>query len=232
MATNRVVLTADTNTRAYMQAMKIVGKDALPVAVAKTLNGTATAVTKQQIRNVKRDLITRTKFTERSMQTIKRGEYKAIGLARGKDINRLFSRAGTVSPYLWLQEEDNTVSGIDGPKPIPTLAARISKNLNKAIRKQYRLKRTQSLQPGAFGKSGYERYFAGKPKGGDRPYGLYMRQRANKQLVMLRNLEHDEVKIKGTHFHSNAVKKHGTQQFISAQFYKNMTLELKKKGVS
>ena len=207
--------------------MKRVLKEAYPEAVADTLNDAANAVTKQQIRTVRNKLTTRTKFTTNSMS--RKG--KALNQARGKSVERMFSRAGTFSPYLWLQEEDNVIEGLNGPKPIATLPARTSKNIQKAIKRKYRLKSTQSLHPGAFGQSGYERLFAGKPKGGNRRYGLYERSANNKKLTMIRNLENESVKIKGIHFHGNAVKKFGTQQYISARFYKNANKRLKKRGV-
>lgn len=225
---NKLALAADTDTRGYMLAMNAIRKDALPSAVADTLNDTANAVTKQQIYNVKKDLIVRTKYTTNSMQR----QGHAINLAKGKSIDRMFSRAGSFSPYLWIQEENRKVEGLNGPKPIPTLAARTAKSLQRSIRKAYRLNRNQSLKPGAFGQSGYERFFAGKPKGGDRAIGLYERSANNKKLTMIRNLESDVVNIKGIHFHENAVKKYGTQQYMSAKFRKRALMELKRKGVA
>jgi len=221
MTNSKIALNADIDTKAYMKAMKVIRKDALPGAVADTLNGTADAVTKQQIRNVKSDFIIRTKFTINSMQ--RKG--KAINHARGKNVDRMFSRAGTFSAYLWKQEDDNEIEGMNGPKPIPTLAARTSKNLRKAVRKKYRLRESQSLQPGNFGQN----QFIGKPSEGRR-YGIYERYGKGK-LRMIRNLESDSVKIKGKHFHSRAVRKYGTAQFIKAQFAKQAKKRLKRKGV-
>lgn len=226
MANSKVALNATIDSKAYMKAMRVISKDAYPKAVAETLNDTAEAVTKQQIRNVKKDLIVRTKFTINSMQ--RRGG--PINTARGKNVDRMFSRAGTFSQYLWLQEDDNEIEGIDGPKPIATLQARTSKSLHRTVRKAYRLKKSATLQPGAFGEDGKK--FIGTPRGGNRRYGLYERTNNNKRLKMIRNLESDSVRIKGKHFHSNAVKRYGTQQYISAKFKKNAEKALRRKGVA
>ena len=51
------------------------------------------------------------------------------------------------------------------------------------------------------------------------------------KLTMLRNLEHDQVKIKGTGFHSKAVRRYGTAQFIKAQYLKVSKRILKRKGI-
>lgn len=220
---NKTAFPIDIDTRKYMLAIKILNKDALPKVVAETLNRTADATTKQQIKNVKKDLTVRTKYTINSMQ--RKGH--AINHARGKNVDRMFSRAGTFSPYLWMQEENFTKKGLSGPVAIPTLSTRVSKNIKKSIRKKYRLAPGQSTESGTG-----TNWFIGIPKGKGRPKGLYERTNKNKKLRMLRNLEHDEVKIKGTHFHSDAVKKYGTQQFIKAQFIKVSKRVLKQKGLT
>lgn len=224
---SKVAFPVDIDTRKYMMAMKIYSKEALPKAVAETLNRTADAVTKQQIKNVKKDLTIRTPFTLRSMEARGARPYKALNKARGKNVDRMFSRAGTFSNYLWMQEDNFTKTGMNGPVPIPTLAARIGKNEKKSIRKKYRLAPGQSTKSG----SG-DNWFIGIPKGKVKPKGLYERTNKNKKLRMLRNLEHDETKIKGTHFHSDSVKKYGTQQFIKAQFIKVSKRILKQKGIA
>lgn len=128
---NKTAFPIDIDTRKYMLAIKILNKDALPKVVAETLNRTADATTKQQIKNVKKDLTVRTKYTINSMQ--RKGH--AINHARGKNVDRMFSRAGTFSPYLWMQEENFTKKGLSGPVAIPTLSTRVSKNIKKSIRK-------------------------------------------------------------------------------------------------
>lgn len=228
-----VAFPVDVNTKAYTKAMKIISKEALPDAIAETLNRTADATTKQQIKNVKKNLIVRTPFTLRSMESRGARPWKALNKARGKNISRMFSRAGTFSNYLWLQEESSRQTGINGPVPIPTLQARTAKKLKKSIRKIYRLNRSTSLRDGQlFGQTGYQRLFVGVPIGGNRSRGLYERSANNKRLKMIRNLGSNTIRIKGTGFHSKAVKKFGTKQFIAAQYKKVFFKAMKKRGVA
>ena len=221
----KVIFPVDVNTTKYKIALKIYGRDAYPEAVAETLNRTAEAVTKRQIKNVKKDLTVRTPFTLRSMEARGARPYRALNKARGKIVDRMFSRAGTFSRYLWMQEKNFTKKGMDGPVPIPTLLTRVGKNLKKTISKRFRLGPGMSLSDGDIG----NKMFIGTP--GGRKRGIYQRGKKG-VLKMLRNLEHDEVKIKGKGFHSKAVKRFGTQQFIRAQFFKVSRRILKLKGIA
>jgi len=224
LANTGVVFPVDVDTTKYTIALKIYGRDALPKAVAETLNRTAEAVTKQQIKNVKRDLTVRTKFTINSMKSKRATPYQALNKATGQNVDRMFSRAGTFSRYLWTQEENFTKKGMSGPVPIPTLATRVSKNIKKTVRRKFRLSPGQSLADGNIG----DNMFIGKPQG--RARGIYQRGKKG-VLTMLRNLEHSQVKIKGKGFHSKAVKRFGTAQFIKAQYIKVARRILKRKGI-
>lgn len=226
MARDKVLFPVDVDTTKYTIALKIYGREALPKAVAETLNRTADAVTKQQIKNVKKDMIIRSPFTLRSMTMRGARPYKALNKARGLDLKKMFSRAGTISRYLWMQEENFTKKGLSGPIPIPTLATRVGKNKKKTVRKVFRLSPSQSLADGEIGNN----MFIGKPQGMNRR-GLYLRGPRKGVLTLLRNLEHDEVKLKGKGFHSKAVKRFGTAQFIKAQFFKVSKRILKIKGI-
>ena len=225
MANSKVLFPVDVDTRKYTLALKIYGRDALPKAVAETLNRTAEAVTKQQIKNVRRQMTVRSKFTIRSMLSKFARPWKALNKATGFDLNRMFSRAGTFSRYLWMQEDPFTKKGMNGPIPIPTLATRVGKNIKKTVRKKFRLSPGQSLADGDIGNN----MFIGTPKGMN-TRGVYLKGPRKGVLTMLRNLEHSEVKLKGKGFHSKAVKKHGTAQFIKAQFFKVSKRILKRKG--
>ena len=225
MANSKVLFPVDVDIKKYTLAMKIFNKKAYPGAVAETLNRTAEAVTKQQIKNVKRDLTVRTKFTINSMKSKRATPYQALNKATGINVDRMFSRAGTFSRYLWMQEENFTKKGMSGPVPIPTLATRVSKNIKKTIRRKFRLSPGQSLSDGDIGND----MFIGKPL--KRKRGIYLKGKKGK-LTMLRNLEHDEVKIKGKGFHSKAVKRFGTAQFIKAQYLKVSKRILKRKGIA
>ena len=220
-----VVFPVDVDTKAFTKAMIIINKKALPDAIAETLNRTADATTKQQIRNVKKDVKVRTKFTLKSMESRRARPWKALNKARGKNISRMFSRAGTFSNYLWKQEESATYKGMNGPVPIPVLRSRTSKNINKSVRKKYRLSPGQDLSDKNLGNN----MFIGTPQG--RKRGIYEKDKRGK-LFMIRNLESQEIRIKGTGFHSKAVKKFGTTQFIKAQYQKVFKRAMRIRGVA
>ncbi len=234
---NRAVMSATVNTKAFTLAMKALSKEAFPSAMADTLNQTADAVTKQQIKNVKESFTIRTQFTLRSMESKKAKPYKALNKATGKDIRKMFSRVGTFSKYLWKQEDGGRFTGKNGIVPIATIKARTSKSLAKAIAKRHRLKASDNVSKnGTFtGASGYSRHFIGTPKGGKmmggpRRRGLYERSGNNKKLTMLRNLESRSIRIKKTGFHSRAIKQHASNRHITARFCKNARNEIRKVG--
>jgi hypothetical protein len=212
-------------------ALKMAGGTVLPEAMAETLNQTADAVTRRQIKNVQRRLRVRTKYTTNSMKSGRAKPYHALNKAMGRNINRMYSRAGTFSDYLWLQEDDQTVEGLNsGPVPIPTTKARTSDSIMKAIRKKYRLSENQNLDIGEIGSE--HRQFIGVPKGGGRPKGLYERRNNNKRLVMIRNLEKRKVNIKGVHFHRDAVRQYGTPQYIESKFNRVAVRMLRARGLN
>lgn len=59
---------ANIDTRSYMAAMRILGKQVLPTVMADTLNGVAAANAKQMKKNVEKRMIVRTKFTTNSIR--------------------------------------------------------------------------------------------------------------------------------------------------------------------
>ena len=218
---NKQMITVDFKTKSFMKTLSLINKDAIPDAAAMTLNFTADQVTKQQIRNVKNDFTIRTPFTLRSMESGRAKPFKALNKASGNKLQRMFSRAGTFSRYLWMQEENHEVEGINGPIPIATKNARTSKSEKKSIAKRFRISRNAKLRPGSFGDSGKQ--FIGRIAG---KMGLW--QKMKRGLRLLRNLDHDRAKIKGTHFHKKAVKRKGNNQLIAQRFKKYGQKEINK----
>jgi len=194
----------------------MIEKDLAPKMIAETLNRTADAVTKEQIRNVKTRLTVRTPFTLRSMEMSRARPYRALNKASGKNLSRMFSRAGTVSKYLWMQEGFTKKGQGGGPIPIARDLTRAGGTRSGIVRRMYRLAKGTSFTSGEFGASGKQ--FVGRPKGGSRPLGLYERRSKNTRLMMLRSLTVSQVKIKDTNFHDDAVRRYGTKRFIAAQF--------------
>jgi len=126
----------------------------------------------------------------------------------------MHSRTSSISPYLAIQNYGGTIKAQGQRIPIPTLQARTSKSIQRSIARRYRMNQLGSFDGGS-------KFFMGKPKGGDRPIGIWERYQGNKKLRMIRNLEKSRVEIKGVHWHDDAVKKYGTRQFIRAQFIKH-----------
>lgn len=193
-------LFADVDIKQYMAAMKMLDKSLLPRMVAETLNGTAEAVEKQGKKNAQNRLTIRTKFT---LNSIRQDRH-----ARGDNIERMYSRVGSISDYLWKHDEGHTQEAKNSRIPIPTPQARTGKNPNKRIARRY------AMNSVSFGGG---RFFMGEPKGGG-PLGIYERYQKNKRLRLIRNLEESRVKIPATYWFSDAVKKYGTAQFVKAQF--------------
>ena len=216
---------ADVDTRAYMNAMRILGREVLPQVVADTLNETADAVTQRSLRYLKRRLITRTKFTTNSVTRAGAKPYKALNKARGNNIQRMFSRAGSISPYLGVQDMGGTQRSQKDRVPIPTLAARTAKNLSKSIARRYNLGKMGNI--GTDGK-----FFIGRPKGEKRykgrPLGLYERYSGNGKLRLIRNLESTSVNVPASRWFSDAVEELGAPRLIRARFKRNAQRRLKR----
>ena len=220
------ILDIDVDTKSCEKAMRLIAKDALPVAAAATLNQTADMITSQQLKNVKRDFTVRTPYTLKSMESGRARPYKALNKAKGKNVDRMFSRVGSYSKYLWMQEDGGDFKAESGGAvPIATEQARTSKSDKKPIAKRHRLPPGE-LKDGPYGNDGNQ--FIGTPKGGGRPRGLYLRDRNNKRLTMLRNLMSEIIHIKPTHFHKAAVKAKGSDQQIAHRFVKNAEKEIQK----
>jgi len=216
---------AEVHTKSYINALKVLGRDALPDTVALTLNRTADAVTKQAKENVEKRLIVRRRaYTLGSLTNKSASPYEALNKALGHDIDRMFSRAGSFSPFLWKHDEGEAVTAEGSRIPIPTIASRTGKSRKKSIAKRYSMN-----QLGDIGNSG--RYFIGRPKGGNRPLGIYERHSSNKKLRMLRNLTESSVRIPATHWFSDAVKKYGTPRLIGNRFMDAAQQRLRRFGV-
>jgi hypothetical protein len=206
---------ADVDTRSYMQAMRIIGRDALPRAVAAALNAPAEAITRESRRNVERRMIVRTRFTLNSIRQDR--------TARGRNFRTMHSRVGSISPYLAIQDEGGTIRAQDQKIPIPTLQARTSRTIQRSIARRYRMNAMGTFSVGS-------QFFMGRPRGGRRTLGIWERHRGGRRIRLIRNLEHRQVRIKPTRWYSDAVARYGTQQFIAAQFHRAAERELRRAG--
>lgn len=205
---------ADIDTAAYARAMQRLLREEYPATVAETLNETADAVTKRSERYLKSRLTVRTKFTTNSLKRGAARPYHALNKAVGRNVTRMFSRAGSFSPYLGIQDTGGKQRPRSGSRyPIPTLRARIGRNAERRIAGRYNLGRMGDLGRNS-------RFFIGKPKptGGSRPVGLYERRNNNKRLVMIRNLESRSVEIPASRWHRDAANELGSRRMIQARF--------------
>jgi hypothetical protein len=221
---------ADIEMRAAITALRRIGREHLPETVALALNYTAQGVTRQARENVKSRLTVRTQYTLNSLTSRKAKPFEALGSAFGTDIERMRSRAGTISPYLAVQNEGGEVRGEGRRYPIPTVAVRRGRSMEGRVQRKYAMDRigdVGSVQaPG-----GYNRYFIGKPKGSNRPLGLYRRHDNNNRLMMIRNLSESSVRVPATHWFDDAVKTEGRPADIQRHFMAAARQKLGRYGV-
>jgi hypothetical protein len=196
------MIRANFEHKKYLNFLRAINKQAHAESVRNLLNFQAKGSEKQIKKTVKRKFEIRTKFT---LNSIKQDRQPL-----GNNINRMFSRVVTVSPYLYKQEDGIT----EDKKSIPTLFTRAN-NFKKIVKKQFRQNQLGNFQ---YDKSKARTYFLGTPKGGNRDYGIYMRSAKNKKLTKIRNVSRDNVKIKPTRFFSSSIQKYVELKTINKFF--------------
>lgn len=200
------MITAKTDARAWMLAMKIVAKDKLPLAVANTLNTVSRAVHTASERNLRTEFILRNQYTLRSMRH---------SPAKPKhNIGSMYAWTGTISPYLGIQEEGGTVNPKTGDRvPVPVGAAR-GGNWRSQILRRYYMSRI-----GKIGGKGSD-FFATDSA---------IWQRKGRRKIMIRSLRLRSYRLRPRRWHSEAVDKFGKPSLIEAvavrEIRKLLTLE-------
>lgn len=178
---------ASFDDRVLMQRLRWMGDRALPDTVAQSLNETADAITARSKHNVRRELTVRTKFTMNSIKTKNR--------ARGRNVDRMFARTGTISKYLPLQNVGGTVRARSRSVPIPTVAARTGKSYQRSVAQRYRMNKIPKT-------SASNAFFMGRGgRSGD--YGIWQRTRTGVRLV--RRLGHRSVDVPATNWFDDAI---------------------------
>lgn len=188
-----------SNVKAYMHALRIIGKKNLPGAVAATFNKGAAAIEHKARLNAKKDLIIRTPYTTNSI--------KQDRFAKGNDIGKMFSRVGSNSPYLYKHDEGGTVEAAKSKLPIPLLVSR-GGDLKKRVLRRLSLDKIGEMPNPTF--------FMGVPKGKGRKPGIY--ERHGEKLKRIRSLSVSSVRIPATHFYTRAANQFGTVQFVNSTF--------------
>jgi hypothetical protein len=199
------------DTKIYVDKLRRLGGTALPDAIADALNEPARLIAIHAKANVKKKVIVRRTYTTNSV--------RQFGVARGKNIRRMYSLVGSNSDYLWKQDKGMRVKAKKKKIPIPIPNAR-GGNMNRSILKRYAMNQIGNLD----GKGG--RYFAGRARGMNRPVGIYERTHGNRKLKMLRNLESSSVKIPATNWYTEAFRRYGTEKIMADAFIRSAKLKL------
>jgi hypothetical protein len=153
-------------------------------------------------------MVLRNAYTERSIRY-----YKANPKADATKINAV---TGSVQPYMALQEKGGYRRPKRGRKaPVATLVARGGSS-TRTVRKKY-----------AAGQLG-EKQFVGKPRGWNRPVGVWERRNRNKRIKMIRNLEAERVPVDATRWHTDAIAKYSSRKVMTDEFLREARYLLKK----
>ena len=194
--------------RAYQRRLERLAAGTYPRVIADTINTVAGFAHVQSVRNVRDRMTLRNAYTERSIRF-----YKANPKTDATKINAI---TGSVQPYMATQETGGYRRPKRGRKvPVATLRAR-GGSPTSVVRKKY--------HAGQLG----EKQFIGKPRGGNRPSGVWERTNRNKRLKMIRNLEAERVQIDATNWHTDAMKKYSTRKMMTDEFLRQARSELKK----
>jgi hypothetical protein len=185
-----------TDVKAFEHALaKMPG--ALQKATARTLTGMARQAHAGQVTNIKNRFIVRAPYTLKSIRTYPAGESKPI--ARQNAIT------GTFSPYLAIHDDGGTIRAQNKKIPIPTNVLR-GKDRRRKISPQFRMNRL-----GKLGGSG-SRFFQLKGK------GIFFRR--GRKLIKIRSTTISSYRVKAARWHSDAVRKAGTQKNANRIFMK------------
>lgn len=190
-----------------MRRLERMGEGTFPRVIADTINTVAGFAHVQSVRNVRDRMTLRNAYTERSIRF-----YKANPKANSAKINAI---TGSIQPYMATQETGGYRRPKRGRKvPVATLFARGGSS-TRVVRKRY--------HAGTLG----EKQFIGKPRGGNRPSGVWERTNRNKRLKMIRNLEESRVQIDATRWHSDAMAKYSTRKMMTDEFLRQAKNALK-----
>jgi hypothetical protein len=202
------MIRANFDHKKYLNFLRAINKQAHAESVRNLLNFQAKGSEKEIKKTVKRKFEIRTKYT---LNSIKQDRQPL-----GNNINRMFSRVVTVSPYLYKQEDGFK----EDRKTIPTKFTR-QNNFKKVVKRLYRQDKL-----GNFGAKYYATtargFFLGKPKGSlrgnERGYGIWMRHNNNKRLTKIKNVSRSDIMIKPTKFFQDAIEVFRSQDKIKKIF--------------
>jgi len=197
----------------FAKTLEKMGKSALGKATARTLTTMATMANAEQKKNLKARLIVRTPYTEKSLKMYPANE--------SKPIERQNSVVGSVSPYLAGQDKGATVRPKGHRVAVPTNELR-GPGRRKKIATRYRMNEIGDIVKSQKGRKFKGKFFIIKSS-------IYYRKSKNK-LVRARGLTKRAYSYKGTHFHTDAIKKYAKTSTVSAIFARKAKLVLDELG--
>ena len=211
IAMARDMFSYEADIKKYNKTLRKLSREAIPRAIAATLNRQATITKDRAIANMKKKLTIRTPYTLKSMR---------ISESRPKpNIGAMYSKTGTISPYLPLQETGGVVRARRQRIPIPTTAARRGKSRAGVIAPQFRMSKIGQVGRGS--KFFYMRL---------RKPGIFTRK--GKRLIMIRDLSVSSYRIEPTGWFSEAVKKYHNRRFLEKVYVMEAKKEIVRiKGV-
>ena len=199
---------------AWAKKIKKLAKTEEPKIIAATLNRLATAANTAQGLALRRDFKLRNKFTLRSLKMFK--------ASPKPDLAKIDAYVGSKSPYLDEQESGGVAETRSGrpTKTMPSLKAR-GGSWGKAIRPAYRWGKVH------LGKN--SPYFVLRPAG-KLLRSSYIFTRKAGRLVRVRKLLNESIKLKATHWHSNAVGRFATQPKFASVYIDEASKALTRLG--
>ena len=206
----------EADVKKYNKTLRKLSSSAIPRAIAATLNRQAEATSAQALTNLKKKLIVRTPFTTKSLRVSK---------SRPKpDIGAMYSKAGTISPYLPIQETGGTIPAREKVHAVPTLQARVGKRKAGRISSAQKMSKigSQVGRPGS-------KFFFMSSRGGKK--GIFYRK-SKKKIVKVRDISKRFIRIKPTYWFSEAVKKFHNRRFLEKVYCMEAKKEIARiKGV-
>jgi len=186
-----------TDVAKYTRQLRQV-QGALAATQVATVNAVATAVHNKSGRNLQSKMILRNQYTMRSLK-LSKARVRSSGGAG-------YAEVGSVSPYLPLQETGGTRRARRSRLPIPTTGVRKGGSKRGVVLPGYRFNRM-----GKIGGKGAKFFYANLRKP-----GIYTRR--GKRLIMARDISRRSVRIKPTHWHTDAVKQFGKRHVMEQVF--------------
>lgn len=191
----------EIQTADFRRQLERFRKDALPQAVAGSLNAVAHAAHRQSERNVRERLTLRNAYTLRSLRYWRASPKRQIG--------RINAITGTSSEYLPVQETGGTQRARRRRFAIPTTAARISRSKARPVAPRFRMNRMGELTNRG-GKFWIMRSGRGK-------LGIFTRP-SRRRLVMIRDLSVRSYHLRAVNWHRDAVRKYNRRSLYMRVF--------------